>query len=60
MSRVLTAICVIAGLTGVGLMLVGASGIRSGHADAGCGGCIWLVVGVTLLVVDVVVLVTYG
>jgi hypothetical protein len=31
MSRVLTVICVIAGLTGVGLMLVGGIGIRSGH-----------------------------
>ena len=49
----LTVICVIAGLTGVGLMLVGGIGIRSGHADAGCGGCIWFVVGAAILVVDV-------
>jgi hypothetical protein len=55
---VLTAICVIAGLTGVGLIVVGGTGIRSGHADAGCGGCIWCVVGLAILVADLLV-VTY-
>ena len=55
----LTSIFVIAGVAAVGLMLVGALGIKSGHADAGCGGCIWFAVGAAILIVDVLALVIY-
>jgi hypothetical protein len=59
MLRVPTSIFVIAGLAAIGLMLVGGLGIKSGHADAGCGGCIWLAVGAAILIVDVLALVIY-
>ena len=55
----LTAIFVIAGLAAVGLMLVGGLGIKSGHSDAGCGGCVWFAAGAAVLIVDVLALVIY-
>jgi hypothetical protein len=54
-----TSIFVIAGLAAIGLMVVGGLGIKSGHRDAGCGGCIWFAVGAAILIVDVLALVIY-